>query len=70
MTAPATSIDTIDIEAAQKMRGAILQPLSRQDEEAARALLDRWFDAERRGELRFEPGARDLLVDLRPPRRH
>jgi hypothetical protein len=33
----------------------------------ARALLKRWFDAERRGVLEFEPGAREVLEGLLPP---
>jgi hypothetical protein len=33
-------------------------------------LLDRWFEAERLGALHFEPGVREVLKALRPPRRH
>ncbi len=62
--------ETITLEQAQQLRQLILSEGPPHAVEAARSLLDRWFDAERGGELHFAPGTRDILAGLRPARRH
>jgi precorrin-2 methylase len=62
--------EIITVAAARALREEIVHPTGPLGEALAYTLLDRWFDLERRGMLEFESGARELLIGLRPPRRH
>jgi hypothetical protein len=59
--------EVITVAAAHALRDDLLHPTGPRGEALARALLKRWFDAERRGVLEFEPGAREVLEGLLPP---
>ena len=63
-------METITVEQARALRHAVLHPPSGAELDAARALLDRWFEALREGRLAFAPGVQELLSGLRPARRH
>jgi len=62
--------ETITTEQARQLRQLILSEGPPHAVQAAQSLLDRWFDAERSGDLQFAPGTRDILAGLRPARRH
>jgi hypothetical protein len=64
-----TITETISVSEAKELRETILSATAA-DHEVALALLDRWFERERKGELRFEQGVREILKGLRGPRRH
>jgi hypothetical protein len=70
MKVAATAMEVITLEVAQEMARAVRQPLGPTSLAEAMEVLDRWFEAERRGALHFEPGVREVLMALRPPRRH
>lgn len=62
--------DLITKDAAREMERAVKHPTGPSARDTALEVLDRWFEAERRGTLAFEPGAKEILRELRPPRRH
>jgi hypothetical protein len=70
MKPTATAMEVITLEVAQEMARAVRQPLGPTSHAEALEVLDRWFEAERSGALDFEPGVREVLGALRPPRRH
>jgi hypothetical protein len=70
MKPTATAMEVITLEVAQEMARAVRQPLGPTSHAEALEVLDRWFEAERSGALVFEPGVREVLGALRPPRRH